>query len=140
MSLLMRWGKFNLVGAIGVAVQLSVLAVLNRCAPGHYILASAAALEVTLLHNFVWHHFYTWRERNNQGTIHARLFRFHLSNGVVSMVGNLVLMRLLVQDAHVPVLASNGIAILICSLVNFWLGEHWAFSVKNADVRLKANA
>ena len=44
------------------------------------------------------------------------------------MTGNLALMRPLVQEARMPVLVANGIAILICSLVNFWLGHRWAFA------------
>jgi putative flippase GtrA len=57
----------------------------------------------------------------------GQLLRFHLSNGMVSLGGNLLLMRLLVQEAHFPMLVSNGIAILSCSIVNFYLGDHWAF-------------
>jgi len=50
-----RWGKFNLVGAMGMVVQLGTLAFFDRWAAGHYLYASAAAIELTLLHNFVWH-------------------------------------------------------------------------------------
>jgi len=123
-----RWGKFNLVGAVGMVVQLAVLAVLNRCVPGHYLLASAAAIEITLLHNFVWHLHYTWRDRRDNSALMTQLLRFHLSNGLVSMLGNLALMRVLVQQAHMPVLIANAIAILCCSIVNFWLGDGWAFA------------
>jgi putative flippase GtrA len=56
---LVRWAKFNLVGAVGMAVQLAALARFSRWAPGHYLYASAAAIEITLLHNFVWHLRYT---------------------------------------------------------------------------------
>ena len=55
MNTFIRWGKFNLVGAMGMVVQLAALAVFSRWAAGHYLCASAAALELTLLHNFVWH-------------------------------------------------------------------------------------
>jgi putative flippase GtrA len=125
---LIRWCKFNLVGAIGVAFQLAVLALLNRCAPGHYLYATAAAIELTLLHNFAWHVHFTWRDRRNSFTLIRQLLRFHASNGLVSMLGNLVLMRVFVQEAHLPVLIANGIAILVCSLVNFRLGDVWAFA------------
>jgi len=54
--------------------------------------------------------------------------RFHLCNGLVSMMGNLLLMRILVQEACIPLLAANTIAILCCSIVNFCLGNHWAFA------------
>jgi putative flippase GtrA len=124
----MRWLKFNAVGAMGMGVQLVVLAVLNRGMRGHYLVASAVALEVTLLHNFVWHVRFTWRERCEEGLWRGQLMRFHLTNGVVSLVGNLVLMRVLVQEARLPVVASNAIAIVCCSVANYWLGDRWAFA------------
>jgi putative flippase GtrA len=128
MNTLVRWGKFNLVGAMGMAVQLAALAPINRWAAGRYLVASAAAIEITLLHNFLWHLHYTWRDRRDQAALLAQLVRFHLSNGLVSMVGNLALMRILVQRTHLPLLVSNSIAILCCSIVNYCLGEHWSFA------------
>jgi putative flippase GtrA len=125
---IVRWLKFNLVGAVGTAVQLGSLAVFNRVAAGHYMWASATALELTLLHNFVWHVRYTWRDR--RGSVGPQLVRFHLSNGVVSMVGNLGLMRVLVHGAGMPVVAANAVAIVCCGLANFCLGEGWAFAAK----------
>ena len=100
--------------------------------PGHYLCASAAAVELALLHNFVWHLHYTWRDRRGSSAVMPQLLRFHLSNGLVSLVGNLALMRLLVQAAHLPLLAANGIAILCCSVVNFCLGNAWAFAGNRA--------
>jgi putative flippase GtrA len=125
-----RWGKFNLVGAMGMVVQLGALAFFDRWAAGHYLYASAAAIELTLLHNFVWHVHYTWRDRRDDSALLAQLTRFHLSNGLVSMLGNLALMRILVDGAHMPLLASNGIAILCCSIVNFFLGDNLAFATR----------
>ncbi|MGH9561380.1 MAG: GtrA family protein, partial [Terracidiphilus sp.] len=111
MKAFVRWGKFNLVGAVGMAVQLGALAVFNRFAPGHYMLATAAAIEITLLHNFVWHLHYTWRDRRCRTAIAGSFIRFHLSNGLVSMIGNLALMPVLVAGARIPVVAANAIAI-----------------------------
>jgi putative flippase GtrA len=132
MNMLVRWGKFNLVGAMGMGVQLASLAVFNRVMDGHYLWASATAIEVTLLHNFMWHLHYTWRDRREDGWLRP-LVRFHLSNGLVSMLGNLALMRLLVQEAHLPVLAANVTAILCCSIANFCLGNNWAFAGEPAS-------
>ncbi len=132
MKTLIRWGqrwyKFNLVGAMGMGLQLASLALFNRWTAGHYLYASAAAVELTLLHNFVWHLHYTWSDRRDDSTCLAQFVRFHLSNGFVSMLGNLALMRLLVHDARLPLLCSNVIAILCCSVVNFCLGNNWAFA------------
>ncbi len=135
MKTLIRWSKFNLVGAMGMVMQLVSLAVLNSWMAGHYLLASAAAVELTLLHNFVWHLRYTWRDRRDHSTRFSQLVRFHLSNGLVSMLGNLVLMRLLVDGARMPVLTANALAILCCSLVNFCLGDSWVFAVRRCDLR-----
>jgi len=56
------------------------------------------------------------------------------------MLGNLALMRLLVQEAHMPLLAANSIAILCCSIVNFCLGNEWVFAVglqKNPGLKIE---
>ena len=136
MKTLIRWGKFNLVGAMGMVVQLGALALINPWASGHYLAATAAAIEITLLHNFVWHLHYTWRDRRRRSALLGQLVRFHLSNGMVSMLGNLLLMRILVDQARLPLLASNCIAILCCSMVNFCLGNNWAFAAgRQADLK-----
>jgi putative flippase GtrA len=130
LNVFVRWWKFNLVGAMGMVVQLTSLALLSRCVGSHYLFASAAAVELAVLHNFMWHVHFTWRDRRNDSLVLLQLVRFHLSNGLVSMLGNLVLMRILVQGAHIPVLIANCIAILCCSIVNFRLGNDWAFATR----------
>ena len=128
MNVCLRWIKFNLVGAAGMALQLTALACLNRLSHGHYLIASAVAVELALLHNFVWHLRYTWRDRKDCSRPAAQLVRFHLSNGLISMLGNLALMRLLVQQEHMPLLFANVIAVLCCSIANFCLGNIWVFA------------
>lgn len=128
MKLFGRWLRFNLVGAMGMAVQLSALAVLSRCDGGHYLFASAAAVELALLHNFALHLRVTWPDRRVGSAVLGQLVRFHLANGAVSLLGNLGLMRLLVGNAHLPILAANSFAVLCCSVVNFCLGHNWAFA------------
>jgi putative flippase GtrA len=125
---LIRWGKFNLVGVMGMVVQLSVLTSFNRWTGGRYLLSSVAAVEFALIHNFVWHLHYTWRDRRDRTSRLTQFVRFHLSNGMISLVGNLSLMRMLVDKAHVPVLVANVIAILCCSIANFCLGDNWTFA------------
>jgi len=128
MNTFTRWLKFNLVGAMGMVVQLAGLALFARMAPEHYLVASAAAVELAVLHNFVWHLRYTWRDRREDSAWTTRLLQFHLSNGLVSLLGNVVLMRVLVHEARLPLLFANCIAVLCCSIVNFCLGDSWAFA------------
>ncbi len=138
-----QWLKFNLVGAIGVPVQLAAVAVLNRWIRGHALYASAGAVELTLLHNFVWHVHYTWRDAGcrdagcrdagcsktgQSASCLPRLLRFQLSNGVVSIVGSLVILRLLTVRTHLPLWVCHLIAITGCSTANFCLSRAWVFA------------
>jgi len=121
-----RWLKFNAVGGMGIVVQLAALALLKSGLHLHYLLATAAAVELSLLHNFVWHERWTWRDRGTSGRV-GRLARFHLANGFVSICVNLALMRILVGQLHWPYLGANLAAIAAGSLVNFFLGDLLVF-------------
>lgn len=135
MTALARWCRFNLVGVAGMAVQLAVLAALNRWRPGHALAVSLLALEITLLHNFLWHQRYTWRERRAPDSDFGRLLRFHLSNGAVSLTTTLLLVPLATRRLHLPVVASNVSIILLCSLANFAAADLWAFAPPRATAK-----
>ncbi len=62
-----RWLKFNVVGAFGTAVQLGTLVLLKSALHMNYLLATALAVEISVLHNFVWHERYTWPDRALSG-------------------------------------------------------------------------
>ena len=119
-----RWVRFNVVGAMGMAVQLGALALVHRLTGGRDLLASGVAVELALLHNFAWHWRYTWVDRVEGAGWFRTLVRFQVSNGLVSLLGNLLVMRVMV---HVPLLVGNLVAIGLCSLANFWLGDGWVF-------------
>ena len=57
-----RPATFALVGAIGVVVQLGTLEALTALG-GHYLWATGLAVEAAVLHNFMWHQRFTWRDR-----------------------------------------------------------------------------
>ena len=135
MSLIVRISKFSMVGALGMLVQLAALALISRWPQVHFLYATVAALELTLLHNFVWHLNYTWRDRRNDYSLFEQLLRFQFSNGLVSLFGNVAFVRVLVREARFPLLLANGVAILCCSIANFLLGNKWAFAVKSRDLK-----
>ena len=56
-----------------------------------------------------------------------RLLRFNLTNGAVSIAGNLGLMKLMVDMGHMNYLVANAIAIALCSLVNFIVSNEYVF-------------
>ena len=125
----LRWLKFNLVGGLGVAVQLAGLLALKSGLHLNYLLATALAVETAVLHNFLWHERYTWADRVQPSWQRSppRLLRFNLATGSVSIAGNLALMKLMVSLGRVNYLIANGIAIALCSLLNFLVSEEWIF-------------
>jgi putative flippase GtrA len=135
-----RWLKFNLVGALGIAVQLAVLLGLKSGFHLNYLLATVLAVEAAVLHNFLWHERYTWADRLGPSWRKSlpRLLRFNLAAGGVSIAGNLALMKLLVGVGHVNYLIANGAAIASCSLLNFLVSDAWIFEseAKHAQGKL----
>ena len=128
-SIFLRWWRFNLVGGIGIAVQLGLLFLLKNAVHFNYLAATALAVEATVIHNFLWHERYTWADRVRLTWRDSlpRLLRFNLTNGAVSIAGNLGLMKLMVDMGHMNYLVANAIAIALCSLVNFIVSNEYVF-------------
>lgn len=126
MTRVRRLVVFNVVGALGVVVQLAAFALLTGIAHVHYMTATPIAVATAVAHNFLWHRWWTWGDRRTG--MRAALLRFTLTNGLVSLAGNLGVMATLVSGANVPPVAANVVAITLCGLVNFWLGETFVFS------------
>ncbi|HLZ40893.1 MAG TPA: GtrA family protein [Candidatus Sulfotelmatobacter sp.] len=124
-----RWWKFNFVGAIGIGVQFAVLFLLKSVVGFNYLFATAVAVETAVVHNFIWHEQFTWSDRVQPSWERSlpRFLRFNLTNGAVSIVGNLALMRVMVGQGHMNYLLANAIAITLCSIANFLVSEEWVF-------------
>jgi putative flippase GtrA len=124
-SALARFGRFNLVGAAGFVLQLTLLHALTRLTNWPLSVCVAAAVLVTVSHNFVWHARYTWRGATDRWF--ARWLAFNLSNGAVSLVANVVVTTV-VAAAGVPVVAANVAAVCAAALVNFLLSDRLVFA------------
>lgn len=124
-----RWIKFNAVGGIGIGVQLAALTVFHSWLKMNYLPATALAVEIAVIHNFLWHERFTWADRPSAHRMQSiyRFAKFNATNGAVSILGNLVLMRLLVGKLKFNYILSNCVAIGACSLLNFLLGDRVVF-------------
>jgi len=125
--------KFVIVGCLGFVLQLLTLSALTSLAGWPWLSATAAAVEAAVLHNFVWHEWWTWGDRGFAGFAGAhtfgRLVRFNVATGFISIVGNLVLMEILVEAVGLPPLVSNAIAVGLLSVVNFIVSDRWVFTL-----------
>ncbi len=129
LSPLYRWLAFNSVGALGIVVQMSALFVLVSVVGMNYLLATAIAVEAAVLHNFFWHENWTWADRAT--TCRDRWFRrlvyFHFANGMLSLFGNLLLMRVFVGVLAINYVLANVFAIALCAIMNFVAGDRFVF-------------
>ena len=58
-----RWWRFSGVGALGVGVQLAVLALCVDVLHVDWRVAVPLAVAAAVVHNFVWHQRWTWADR-----------------------------------------------------------------------------
>jgi putative flippase GtrA len=123
----LRIGVFNLVGMFGFGVQLVVLELLTAVG-WHYAPATTIAVFAALLHNFLWHERYTWSDRVLTSGARRRFARFVLTNGAVSIVGNIAVMGWLVGVHRLDITLANICAVLVCATLNFMLADRFVFA------------
>jgi len=129
---MLHWIKFNVIGVLGFALQAGVLFVLTHTTHRiSYLTATALAVELAVLNNFVWHQLWTWSDRPATTVAEKlrRLVKFNITTGLVSIFGNLVFMSILVGRFGLAIVLANLISVLACSLLNFILADRIAFNL-----------
>jgi dolichol-phosphate mannosyltransferase len=123
-----RFGRFSAVGLMGAVIQLLLLYFATKEFGLPSVAAMPVAAEVALLHNFIWHERFTWRDRaTSPGEIAARFWRFHIASGLISLGGNTVAMYFLVRRLEVPAMPAAVAAMVLCSVVNFLATDRWVY-------------
>jgi len=113
--------RFAIVGAVGTLVNLGVLWFLRYAMDVIHEVASAIAIEVSLLSNFVLNDIWTFRKRRRAG-IAQSVIRYHLANmaGILTQYSvSVALFRLVSLES----LLSQFIGILVGFLVNYFLSK-----------------
>lgn len=122
-----RAPAFVVIGAAGFVVQLLALASLTTFLQVPYALATAVAVESAVLHNFWWHNRWTWADRRAADDLLVRLLRFHVSNGIVSLAGNVAITIGLVELLGLHPAVANSSAVVAISCANFVVADRWVF-------------
>src|SRR2546425_4565961 len=126
--------RFNVVGVLGFALQSSALFILTHSVhPVGYLAATAAAVELAVLNNFVWHQLWTWKDRPSAttGETLRRLLKFNITNGAVSLAGNVVFMSILVGRLGLSISSAYVTSVGACAVCNFFLADRIAFHVES---------
>ncbi len=133
---LRRWLVFNVVGSMGVVVQLLVLVTLTEAAGLDYLVATGLAVESAILHNFFWHERWTWRDRGfGRLGWGMRLLRFNLLTGTLSISANVVFTGLYAEALGIHYALANLMAIASCSVLNFIANDRFVFRRSPAPAR-----
>jgi putative flippase GtrA len=124
-----RFGRFSLVGLLGAVLQLLLISLLKKYFRIGSITATAIAVEITILHNFIWHQRFTWSDRDSKSSRQiAQLLRFHTGNGLISLGGNMILVYCLVERIKAPIVPAAIGAIVLCSVANFLVADRWVYT------------
>jgi len=121
-----RWLRFNLVGVMGFALQTLTLWTLVHWSGLSSSVSIAIAVLVAVSHNFVWHERFTWRDRPRSERA-WRWLSFNASNGLISLISNVGLTLVVIRLTGLPVVASNVIAVISASLLNFVIADRLVF-------------
>jgi dolichol-phosphate mannosyltransferase len=119
---LVRFAKFCLVGSSGVLVNEGLLWMLRQFAGLPLTLASAISIETSIVSNFTFNNYFTFRDRRLHGakSFLARLLKFNL----VSLAGLGLNMGVLLLLTHV-----FGIHYLLSNLCGIAVATLWNYSV-----------
>ena len=125
-----RFIKFNLVGLSGVVVNEGLL-VLLALDGVYYVYASAVAIEVSIISNFLLNDFWTFRDRRH-GRMATRLLKF---NGlmIIGLVVNLAILFAGTEYLGINYAVSNLVGIGAAFLVRYWLSVEYTWMRKEEE-------
>ncbi len=137
-----RWMSFNAVGLMGFVYQLGTLVAVTEWVQLHYLVGTSIAVEVAILHNFIWHERWTWRDRIAVGprARWRRLLRFNLINIVLSMGCQVLFTGLYAEALGLHYVSANVLAIASCSLVNFAANDRVVFAAPPPSLPSRSSA
>jgi putative flippase GtrA len=123
-----RFGVFSLVAAVGLVIQLATLMALTRIYGWHVVPATAVAIELAIVHNFVGDTRWTWADRR-LASVRGWASRFGRYQAAKSMtVGlNLLLTSGLTAAANLPLEVANACAVALVSVISYGVSDRFVF-------------
>ena len=122
--------KFGLVGASGVVVNVGCLYLLTEFAGIPYFVASVIAIELSIISNFTINLLWTWRDRSEEGTLLAKIVRYHIGAGATAFLGNYLILIALTELFGMHYMISNLVGIAVGTFSNYLINDLWTFKQK----------
>lgn len=127
--------SFTFVGISGIFVNTAILYYAKEYLHVPVALASLIAIQIAIFNNFIWNHRFTWTDREMKGfqAIKKGLLKFTLVSWVAGGV-NWIILLLLHHYGGIYYLIANLIAILVASILNYFLNDLWTFREKKVEI------
>ncbi|MGD8779267.1 MAG: GtrA family protein [Ignavibacteria bacterium] len=118
------FGKFALVGSLGMLVNQGVLTLLTLVYNVNLEIAGIVSIEFSILSNFFLNNSWTWKEKRENSFL-IRFLRYHLVTFVSGAANYAVLLLFTYFGLHH--LISNLIGIGCGVVINFFMNHYWTF-------------
>lgn len=119
--------KFALVGVSGVFVNLGSFTLLMYWGLNKFI-ASPISIELSIISNFVFNNFWTFRHRNNRDGFYLKGLKFNIVSFIALGVSYLTFIFLSLLFPHVMPQIHQAIGIIPATLVNYLLNSYWTYA------------
>lgn len=122
--------KFLTVGASGVLVNLGIFSILLALGMNKFI-ASPIAIEVSIISNFLFNNYWTFRERKSNDRIRVKGIKFNLVSFLALFVSfsSFVLLSKAFPDFSPQV--NQFLGIIPATAVNYFINSNWTFGGTN---------
>jgi dolichol-phosphate mannosyltransferase len=118
--------KFLIVGASGVVVNLGFFSFFLSLGMNKY-LASPIAIELSIISNFLFNNYWTFRWRNLRGRARVRGLKFHVASLLSLAVSYTTFVALSVGFPGVTPQIHQFIGIIPATLLHYFLNSYWTF-------------
>ena len=127
---------FATVAAAGFLLQTATVLLLTRWTAIAPELATAAGVELAVLHNFLWHDRWTWRDRaNGARSSLGRFIVYQLATGTTSIAGNVGIVSLAMRCLPIEATMANVLAVGAMSVANYVIADRLVFATHILTMR-----
>ena len=130
---LFRGGKYLVVAWVGMLVYTGCLYLFKGVWGIPIIPASILAIEIAIIHNFIWFRHWAWKDRVHRPSFFKHLIIFNAATGAVDFVGNVSVLWALTTFAGVHYLVANVLGMIVPPFIKFWLNEKFIFREKEHE-------
>ena len=124
--------KFAIVGASGVVVNLGVFSLLLLAGLNKFI-ASPAAIEVSIIWNFLHNNSWSFRAKNTVDRLHIKGLKFNAVSLRALGVSYSVFVILSILHPHGAPQLHQLIGIIPATIINYMMNSYWTF--RHVDTR-----